>query len=72
MRRLTVDADLTEGARRPRHGLRPGPGPATETGPAELVLLTEDDVVLQLRVDAKAPVDVTSHLRARRNAQEAW
>jgi hypothetical protein len=40
------------------------------------VLLTADDAVLQLRVDAKAPLDerhVTAGLRdLARNAQQAW
>ena len=73
---LTVDADLTKELVGGGTGCAQGLDPATETGLAELVLLTSDDVVLQLRVDAKAPVD-TSHLRAglrdlARNAQQAW
>ena len=73
---LTVDADLTKALVGAGTGCAQGVDPATETGLAELVLLTRDDVVLQLRVDAKAPLDdhhVTAGLRAlARNAQLAW
>ena len=57
-------------------GCAQGLDPATETGLAELVLLTRDDVVLQLRVDAKAPLDEQPRAcwaaRARAHAQQAW
>ncbi len=73
---LTVDADLTEEIVGGGTGCAQGLDPATETGLAELVLLTRDDVVLELRVDAKAPLDehhATAGLRAlARNAQKAW
>ena len=73
---LTVDDDLTTDLVAGGTGCAQGLDPATETGVAELVLLTTDDVVLQLRVDAKAPVDrhhVTAGLRAlARSAQQAW
>jgi hypothetical protein len=49
---------------------------ATQTGLAELVLLTLDDQVLQVRVDAEAPVEpavLTAGLRELvRTAQAAW
>jgi hypothetical protein len=49
---------------------------ATQTGVAELVLLTQDDVVLHLRVDAKAPLapeQLRAGLRAlAKTAQQAW
>jgi hypothetical protein len=74
--RLTVDDDLTADLVGAGTGCAQGLDPATETGTAELVLLTTDDVVLQVRVDAKAPLDghhVTAGLRAlARTAQQAW
>ena len=74
--RLTVDADLTADLVGGGTGCAQGLDPATETGVAALVLLTTDDVVLDLRGDAKAAVDqhhVTAGLRAlARTAQQAW
>ena len=74
--RLQVDARLTAALVRGGTGCAQGLDPATETGLAELVLLTTDDVVLQLRVDAKAPLDerhITDGLRnLARHAHQAW
>jgi hypothetical protein len=74
---LVVDAQLTAAlVGGGGTGCAQGLDPTTETGLAELVLLTTDDVVLQLRVDAKAPLDerhITAGLRdLARNAQHAW
>ncbi len=74
--KLTVDTDLTADLIGGGTGCVTGLDPATQTGEAELVLLTQDDAAVRVTIDAKAPVD-DSHLRAgfralEREAQAHW
>jgi hypothetical protein len=60
---LTVDEDLTQTLIGGGTGCVTGLSPSTQTGEAELVLLTQKGSALRIRVDAQAPLD-DSHVRA--------
>ena len=71
-----VDADLATDIVGGGTGCAAGLDEATQSGLAELVVLTQDDVVLRLRVDAQAaltPEQLRAGLRAlAKTAQQAW
>jgi hypothetical protein len=73
---LSPDEDLTAKLVGGGTGCATGLDPATQTGEAQLVMLTQDGVALRLRIEATAPVE-PARLRAAfsalaHNAQEAW